>query len=181
MDEGIKRKLVGAGALVVAGLLILPMIAPQTRNAQHLKQSVPPMPEAPDMTMLPPKAISIEVSDLVDDSADIKGKSVEVAAVKIDDSIIPASKFELPVKNNTGQAISWQIQVGSFAKLENAVKLRDKLRKQGYSAFEQLAKDGVHTRVFVGPSFQRSDLEAKAKQIAKQYKVKPSIVAVQPR
>lgn len=182
MDDGIKRKLVGAGALVVVGLLVLPLLSPQTRNAQHLKQSVPPMPEAPDMTMHPPKAISIAVSDLVNPSADeVKPETVQVAAVKVDDETLPASKFELPVKNETGQALSWQIQVASFAESANAVKLRDELRKQGYQAYEQLAKDGVHTRVFVGPSYQKAALEKQAKQIAKSHKLTPRIIPVQPR
>lgn len=182
MDDGIKRKLVGAGALVVVGLLVLPLLSPQTRDAQHLKQSVPPMPKAPDMSMPPPKAISIDVSDLVNPTdSEVKSETVSVREIKIDDAVVPASSFELPQKNNAGQALTWQIQVASFAKPANALKLRDTLRKQGFKAFEQSAKDGVHTRVFVGPSYQKAELEKQAKQIAKTHKLTPKIIPVQPR
>ncbi len=182
MDDGIKRKLVGAGALVIAGLLVLPLISPQTKNAQYLQQSVPEMPEAPDMTMSTPKALDIEVSDLINPKqAATKPKSVTINEVVIDDEVVPASNFDLPEKTNTGQAQTWQIQVASFAKAANALTLRDKLRAQGMQAYEQLAQDGVHTRVFVGPSFQKSELEQLLPQIANTYKVKPQIVPFQPR
>lgn len=182
MDDGIKRKLVGAGALVVVGLLVLPLLSPQTRNAQYLKQSVAPMPQAPDMSMPPPKAISIEVSDLVNPT-DTPAKSdvVEVREITVDDERVAASRFELPQKNNVGQALTWQIQVASFANPKNALAFRDTLRKQGFKAFEQLASDGVHTRVFVGPSYQKAELEKQAKQIAKQHKLTPKIIPFQPR
>jgi len=182
VDDGIKRKLVGAGALVIAGLLVIPLISPQTQNAQHLQLSVPEMPEAPDMTMSTPTALNIEVSDLINpQQAAVEPKSVVIDEVVIDDEVVPASSFNLPEKTNTGQAVTWQIQVASFAQAANAVKLRDKLREAGMQAYEQLAQDGVHTRVFVGPSFQKSELEQLVPQIAKAHKVKPQIVPFQPK
>ena len=180
MDEGIKRKLVGAAALVVVGIIVYPLISPQTKQAYHLQNSVPPMPEVPDMSMPAPKALTIDVSELITEKQ-TPPKTIDVEPIAVDDVATPKTQIDLPAKLNTGQAALWQIQVASFSKLENAIALRDKLRANGYTAFEQLAKDGVHTRVFVGPSYQKSELDAQAKQIAKAYNLQVKIIPLQPR
>lgn len=180
MDDSIKRKLIGAMALVIVGMVIYPFISPQTKQAHHLMQSVPSLPEPPDMSVTAPKALTIEVSDLISQNLEPKA-SKHVESIKVDELTTPKTRIELPVKLNTGQAALWQIQVASFSNAENAIALRDKLRAKGFTAFEQLAQDGVHTRVFVGPSYQKTELERQAKQIAKAFEVQVKITAFQPR
>lgn len=41
MDEGVKRKLAGAGVLVLVALIVLPQISSKTQNAEYLSQTVP--------------------------------------------------------------------------------------------------------------------------------------------
>ncbi len=171
MDEGLKRKLVGAVVLMAVALIILPQITPSAKNAEYLAASVPLEKNPPNMDMPLPKSLSIPVADMVSQNQ-AAGASKSVAAIKVDTETFPASYFEKPIKTNTGQAVVWLIQVGSFAKLENALSIRNQLRKAGYKAFEQLAQDGIHTRVFVGPSTQKSALEAQLKTIHKVFKLK---------
>ncbi len=171
MDEGLKRKLVGAVVLMAAALIVLPQITSSAKNAEHLAASVPIESSPPSMDMPLPKSLSIPVTDIVL-SNQVAGEGRKLAAIKVDTETLPASYFEVPVKTNTDQAVVWIIQVGSFAKLENALNIRNKLRKAGYKAFEQLAQDGIHTRVFVGPSTQKTALEAQLKAIYNVFKLK---------
>lgn len=54
---------------------------------------------------------------------------------------------------------AWAVQLGSFAKPDNATALRDKLRHMGYTAFVERVPGvgGTMTRVFVGPELERGN------------------------
>ncbi len=180
MDEAIKRKLVGAAVLVIIALIMLPQLMPTSRNTRYLSDSVPAMPEAPAMVMPTPKSLDIPVSELLAEGTP-SGSTVTVASVQVDREKTPVETFQKPNKTVTGQASIWQIQVASFAEISNAIALRDRLRKDGFQAFEQLSDDGRHTRVFVGPSYQKIELEKQAQQIDEQHHLKTQIVPFQPR
>ncbi len=177
MDEGVKRKLVGAGALVIVALIVLPQITPKSQSALQLSGSVPKEVNIPVMAMPLPKSLSIVVSPIVKDQPG--GHVVEMGSMKVDDQQLKLDGFEVPVNTVTGQAVLWHIQVGSFAKTANAIQLRDSLRDKGYKAFEQLTGDGVHTRVFVGPSTQRASLEKQMQKINKQFALKGKLIPFQ--
>jgi DedD protein len=174
MDEGIKRKLVGAGVLVTIALVILPNLASRARNAEYLADSVAAETNVPSMDMPLPKALSIEVSVDVSPNIDA-GKLVVMEDIQVNAEVLPLKGFEIPVTTHAGQAVVWQIQVGSFAKTSNAFILRDKLRTAGYKAYGKLSLDGRYTRIFVGPSSQKSSLIKKLKDIETQFKLKAEI------
>jgi cell division septation protein DedD len=175
MDEGIKRKLVGAGVLVTIALVILPNLASRTRNAEYLAESVAVEANVPSMNMPLPKALSIEVSADISPSIDA-GKLVVMEDIQVNAEVLPLTGFEIPVTTRAGQAVVWLIQVGSFAKASNALTLRDELRAAGYKAYEKLSLDGKYTRIFVGPSSQKSLLRKKLTDIETQFKLKAEIV-----
>lgn len=177
MDEGVKRKLVGAGALVIVALIVLPQITPKSQSALQLSNSVPLETNIPVMAMPLPKSLSIAVSPVVQDQPG--GQIVGMGSMKVDDQTLMLDGFEVPVNTVTGQAVLWHIQVGSFSKIANAIQLRDSLRGKGYKAFEQLTGDGVHTRVFVGPSTQRASLQKQMQEINKQFKLKSKLIPFQ--
>jgi DedD protein len=60
---------------------------------------------------------------------------------------------------------AWVVQLGSFGNADNARRLRNEVRKQGYSSSlqEVVRADTTLTRVFSGPFASKSDAEA-AKQ-----------------
>ncbi len=175
MDEGIKRKLVGAAVLVTIAMIVLPNITSRTRNAEHLSKSVAIEANVPAMGMPLPKSLSIPVSSDVPEDVS-KGVLVTMKDMEVDGQVLPLKGFEIPVTRSSGQAVVWQIQVASFAKIENAKALRDKLRKAGFKAYEKLTLDGQYTRVFVGPSTQKSSMQRQLTAIKKQFKLKPELV-----
>lgn len=178
MDEGVKRKLVGAGVLVLVALIVLPQISKKTQNAEYLSQTVPLEQNIPSMDMPLPKSLAIPVSPVLADDQPA-GEQVKLPALKVDDETLPASQFEVPVLSVTGEAVVWQIQVGSFAKRDNALKLRDRLREAGYKAFDQFSADGQLTRVFVGPSAQKTTMEQKMASIKHEFKLDAQLVPFQ--
>ena len=180
MDEGIKRKLVGAAALVVVAIVVLPLITPMSQNAEYLSDSVPLETQIPAMEMTLPRSLSIPVSTLVPDDQ-VGGDRVIMEDIKVDTERLALKGFEIPVTDANGQAVVWQIQVASFAKVANALKLRDKLRVAGFKAFEQLTRDNNHTRVFVGPSTQKAKLEKDLIKINKQFSLQGQLIPFQDR
>ena len=180
MDEGVKRKLVGASALVMVALIVLPQLTPKSQNAEHLSESVPLETNIPDMDMPLPRSLSIPVSGLLAENQSA-GKKVEMRDIKVDTELLSIQGFEEPVIGLRGQATLWQIQVGSFSKVENALKLRNQLRLAGFKAFEQLTNDNQHTRVFVGPSTQKSKLEKDLLKINKDFQLTGKLTPFQNR
>ena len=78
---------------------------------------------------------------------------------------IPRTKPGASENDSNGERLGltvWAIQLGSFAKSENALGLRDRLREKGYTAFVQTAypKEGAVTRVFVGPELYREEADS---------------------
>lgn len=183
MDEVLKRRLVGAGALAVVALLLMPFIIPDTEDARHLADTVPAMPEAHFAEPADAKTLSIPVSQLINADAPVAEQAeVNVPAVQVDAAKVPTSSFAKPLAGEGAQAQAWLIQVGSFGSVENANNLRDKLRKAGFeNSFSQRSDDGKLTRVFVGPSTQRAELERSAAQIALKFDLKGKIVPQQPK
>lgn len=175
MDEGIKRKLVGASVLVSVALIVLPQLSTTAGDASYLADSVPIEKNIPDMAMPLPKSLSIPMSE----PALVAMQSAEIVTIddmKVDLQTLKLKDFEKPVLDNTGQSVVWHIQVGSFAKAKNAFDLRDKLRKDGYAAFEAVSKDGAYTRVFVGPSTQKQQLETQMLAIKQTFKIQGQLV-----
>ena len=68
---------------------------------------------------------------------------------------------------------AWVVQVASFHEEDNAVRLRDRLQKMGYTTFvEQLSADpGSMFRVRVGPELKRSDAQSIRDRIAVEMKL----------
>lgn len=172
MDEGVKRKLVGAGVLMAVALMLLPQLTPKKQNAEYLAKSVPLETNIPNMDMPLPK--SIAVVNLGSQGV-VSEQEVRIKAIEVDGERSTSRSFEKPTVDSTGRGNVWHIQVGSFAKAENAKKLKNKLRKAGYKAFEQLSKDGKFVRVFVGPNTQKQQLEKQLKEIKKTYKLDAQI------
>jgi len=174
MDEGIKRKLAGAVVLVIIGIVALLQFTPSAKNVEHLSVNVSVEGSIPNMDMPLPKPLSISVPKIINANEN-KANVVPISSIKVDTETLPSGQFEKPIKGKTGQAIVWEIQVGSFSNFQNAISLRNKLRDAGYKAFERLTKDGMRTRIFVGPSTQEMDLKSQLKKINRAFKLKAVI------
>jgi DedD protein len=174
MDDGIKRKLVGAGALVVVAFILLPLVSPRTQDVSYLNKSVPYETNLPDMSMPLPKSLSLATRDLSAQQLDTR--VIPMANMNVDGNTLKPKNITVPVVDASGQIKVWHIQVASFAKPNNAILLRNELRKAGYKAFDKPSTDGEYIRVFVGPSTQKGRLEQKLSVIEKTFKIKGELV-----
>jgi len=172
-----KHRIVGAVILVALAVIFLPMIlnkhpdpsavAPIAEiplpDSQIVTAPVAPLEPAPaSATPVPPAkeptapAVTEPVAPpAAKPAAEAKPSTPEKKTDK------PAAKDKPTAKIEKG----WAVQVGAFASSENAKQLRDRLRKQGFSAeidnFTVDAKPMV--RVRVGP--YRDNAAAKAAQV----------------
>ena len=81
----------------------------------------------------------------------------------------PESAIAKPVQSAGSATGMWAVQLGSFAKQENAEKLAADLRKQGFAAFLSQVSTGsgqLH-RVRIGPQKDREAAEAMAVRLQK--------------
>jgi len=69
---------------------------------------------------------------------------------------------------------AWVVQLGSFSNEQNALKLRDRLRAKGYTAFVEPVQGsgGKSLRVRVGPELERAQAEAIRDKLQKELKIK---------
>ena len=174
MDEQLKQRLVGAAVLVLLAVIFIPMIldrppGPEVR-VEH--PTLPPRNETDFSSRIVP--LSEPQTLLVDAETERRAvpeiepakpappaepsNTVSAAAkASTDEKSVPAPAPETNKAKVESAPHGWAIQLGSFSSAENAVALREKLKKMGYVAFIEAARlDGKEvTRVFVGPELSR--------------------------
>lgn len=92
----------------------------------------------------------------------------------------PVTQPASPVSQTTASLVSaWVIQVGSFDSRDNALSLRNNLRKQGFTSFvESFDKDGKSShRVRIGPEVNRSRAEQTLLRLRKKMSLSGIIVS----
>lgn len=77
---------------------------------------------------------------------------------------------------------AWVVQIGSFKNKENAFRLVNQLRSNGYSAFIQQRKTafGENTRVFVGPESKQALAQALASQLENEMHIRGIVISYKP-
>lgn len=87
----------------------------------------------------------------------------------------PAAEPRLDANN---LPVSWSVQLASLSSRENAEKLQQKLRSQGYNAYIRTI-DGMN-RVFVGPLLERNEANRLRDQLQRQQKLDGFVVRFRP-
>lgn len=202
-DINLKQRLVGAVVLVSLAVIFIPLILDGRDSAVNYitKSNIPPKPErefvsrviplnpspVPEPEMLEPEVVAEPVKAMPEKVEDQAKKTVipvetvkpaaKTTAKKIAEKPLIVAKPKLVAKPKTGLS-AWAVQVGSFDSNKNAYALRDKLRKQGFSAFVDTlyTKDVPSFRVRVGPEIKREQAEALQVKLAKVIKTKPLVV-----
>lgn len=160
MDEGLKRRLIGATVLVSLAVIFVPMLLEhdpeQDQGITH--SNVPPRP---------PQDFSSRILPL--EEAPPAPGGVEQEAVS---PSRPAAETTAPSPAHPPQQVeqvearvglsAWVIQVGSFSNRENADSLIAELREKGFPAFIEQAEVGGKQlfRVRVGPEVDKVRAEA---------------------
>ncbi|MCW8906778.1 MAG: SPOR domain-containing protein [Sedimenticola sp.] len=170
MDEGLKRRLVGATVLVSLVVIFVPMLLEDEPVIETgiYKTNIPPRPEqsfpegvlpADDQELATPPVEQrprivplappppVQVAEPAETTAPATPGDGEQQAQKA----VPAAE-PAPVQPREGLS-AWVVQVGSFSKRENAEKLVQQIRDMKYEAFMEQASVNEQTvfRVKVGP------------------------------
>lgn len=177
MDDRIRQRLVGAVVLVALGVIFLPMLF-DTPNRGWLGEDRPLMPDPPkevqQLAEAARKPLPVPApQEQGADATPAPDTKTPVTAGPKGVSSKPAVSRPARAETPDPQLATWAVQVGSFSTEENAVRLRDKLRKLGFRAYtEVLEEDGKQvTRVRVGPELD----EDRAKKLREELKTKGKI------
>jgi DedD protein len=160
MDVPLQQRVVGAIVLVTLGVIFIPALLDgsgyKSRQVQDIK--IREKPEFPPLTQKKIKPIATPLEKI---------KKTQLKKLESD----AEKKHKNPVK-------SFALQVGTFASNENAEKLRDKLRKAGYTTFVHKAQSKGKTsyKLRIGPELEHSVLEKIKVDVKKSHKIDAYIV-----
>jgi len=184
MEEGSKRRLVGAAVIVVLLVVFLPMLLeedtstsvpegalaiPARPDLERPSASLAEPPDEPGTLPLPPElpppALDDEVEAMRTDApaSDAKG-----ARTPSDSAFKSAPKTASPPPPARAPAAdklsSWVVQVAAVTELARARDLENDLREQGFPAFVEQAdvKGKTYYRVRVGPEADRERVKSMA-------------------
>ncbi len=160
MEAPLQQRIVGAIVLVTLGVIFIPALLDgsgyRSRQVQNIE--IKDKPAFPPLSQKKLKAIPTPLEKI---------KTSQATVLKAD----PKQVHKKPVK-------SFALQVGTFGTTENAEKMRDKLRKAGYTTFvhEVQSKGKTSYKVRVGPELEYSVLEKIKKDVNKSMKIDGYIV-----
>ncbi len=195
--DGLKQRLVGAFVILSLAIIFLPMIFDKPHDVSRTTiVEVPPKPDFKAVEEKPAVRPEFERIDL--DPADKRVKPLSqikeeqgsgASALVGEPASSPVSEStpepatdkptvsHLPAFNNV-----WMVQLGTFSDAENAYRLRDKLRKDGFDAhtkpIEVKGKSAI--RVFTGPFVNKRDAERAKQKVDGKYKVDSLLVFFEP-
>jgi len=162
VDEGLKKRLIGATVLVSLAVIFVPMLLEHEPVIERgiNKSNIPPRPEG---------RFTSRIIPLEDETPKASAKAV--VKVQREKPVVKSSPAA-PVKGaaqsqQPAELTSWVIQVGSFSSKENAEKLVADLRKERYPAFLDPVRIGSKTmyRVKVGPEVSRDKIGQMLKKL----------------
>jgi DedD protein len=157
LDKTLQQRLIGAILLVALGVIFIPVLLDgsgfKSRNSRSIE--MPPEPEFPPLS-------EITLEPVV--PTHVKQKSANTT-VKKSESSKPKTKTALKQPGN-----AFALQVSTVTIKDNAYALRDKLRKDGYSAYvESSTKNGKTSyRVRIGPELDISRLKKMKATLSKE-------------
>ena len=191
LDNGLKQRMVGALVLIALAVIFLPMLLSREDTVDPLQVEVPTAPVSPGLpeAEAPPVEVPVVSEPVPGDpqsAALLEPPVVEpapaTATATATASPAPATPASTaPVADGLDAAslpVSWSVQLASLSSRENAQKLQQTLRSQGYNAYIRHV-EGMN-RVFVGPVIERKEAERLRDLINRQQKLSGIVVRFQP-
>lgn len=189
MNEQIKQRLVGAVVLVSLAVIFIPMLL-DGGDDSSMPRFGSNIPEQPQLDFEPLEIPLQPVESAPDrpriiDKAEAPPPETEPEPPKSAEPVKPPPTLtakEEPVSPgksaDSDEPVTWVVQVGSFGQSDNALALRDRLRKNGFTAFVEKYRDGGKTsyRVRVGPELKRSTAERHLEQLQEKLQLKGIIM-----
>jgi len=143
MEAPLQQRIVGAIVLVTLGVIFIPALLDgsgyKSRRLQDIE--IKEKPKFPPLSQKKVKPIATPLEKI---------KKSQSVALNSD----PKKPHKTPIK-------SFALQVGTFDSNENAEKMRDKLRKAGYTTYvhKSQSKGKSVYKVRIGPELEHSLLE----------------------
>ncbi len=160
MEAPLQQRIVGAIVLVTLGVIFIPALLDGSgyRSRQVQDIEIKEKPEFPPLTQKKVKPIATPLEN---------NRKEQVKLQQAD----PKQAHKKPIK-------SFALQIGTFGSNENAKKMRDQMRKAGYSAFvhKSTAKGKAIYKVRIGPELDRSVLDKLKAKLKKSKKIDGYIV-----
>lgn len=188
MDAPLKQRLVGALILVALGVVFWPIIfvTPEPESPAR-PEGIPPAPRVDNRALPSPDSEGLRPSPEPAVVAVDEGMDVTLPEEPRDAASPPApdpgpvtreSAPELPTLDADGIPIAWSLQVATMSSRDKAQQLRDELNHQEMKAYIRPLQRGSGTlyRVYVGPKFERAELETIKRRVDARYGVE-SLVA----
>lgn len=185
LNEQTRNRLIGAVFLVAVAAVLLPMLFDG--------EGVEPMQLDPltpaDFVVQPDRSIPPDVTPALDARRELQaeidddGYAVNTGTrfgdpVLLKEPDADAQPANAAVDAEADPPRKWAVQVASFAQSLNATALRDRLVRDGRTAFlSRVKRDGeTVTRVAVGPFVNRDDAAREQREINRRYQVEAAIV-----
>lgn len=174
-SERVRYRVTGTVFLVAVAAVVVPMLFDGEGVAPMHLEPVPvaPLDIAPDVSPPPNMTPALDARRGAHAVVDEDGFGTETG-----------TRWGEPVlgPDDAESDAGWAVQLGSFARAENAKELRDALLEAGYAGFLSTVKrDGdVATRVAVGPLINRDDAVRLKEQLDARYEVDAVIVSFGP-
>lgn len=205
MDKGLLQRIVGALVLLALAVIFVPMLFNREDEGQQIVVNAPEMPDAPEVpvTQVQPVEVPEPEGEPVLENYEIieegPAASSSASAAPIADMPAPpaapepaptappaatastpppAAPVAEPRLDTANVPVSWSVQLASLSNRENADKLQQTLRSQGYNAYIRTA-DGMN-RVFVGPLIERAEANRLRDQLQRQQKLDGFVVRFSP-
>ncbi|UPQ81250.1 SPOR domain-containing protein [Pseudomonas knackmussii] len=204
MDKGLLQRIVGALVLVALAVIFVPMLFNREDAGRQVAVDAPEMPDAPAVPVIETQPVEVpepevepfpEEFEIIEEgpqtaqpefpAAPIEPAPVltepEPASEPAPAQVDNASTRQTPEEKRLDTAnlpVSWSVQLASLSSRENAEKLQQTLRSQGYNAYIRTA-DGMN-RVFVGPLVERAEANRLRDQLQRQQKLDGFVVRFKP-
>ncbi|MEM7255062.1 MAG: SPOR domain-containing protein [Pseudomonadota bacterium] len=177
MDYALKQRLVGATVLVVLAVVLVPLVLKgptpegvviRPPNQAPVSMPSPSVGVAQEPTILEPTVSEPSASEPPPSESSAFGRSA---------SKRPGPKASAPTppvgsaaRDRPPALGEWVVQIGAFSRAQNAIELRDRIRKKGFPVFVRtVERDGKRlTRVLVGPLVSKVKAGDLAKALARE-------------
>ena len=203
VDRGLLQRIVGALVLVALAVIFVPMLFNRDDADQQVAVDAPEMPPTPAVPAIETQPVEVpepEVDPVPEEFEIIEeGPAEQPGAPAEPISPAPSQPPSAPIApepavtqaeppeptvpeeprlDSANLPVSWSVQLASLSSRENAHKLQQTLRSQGYNAYIRTA-DGMN-RVFVGPLVDRAEANRLRDQLQRQQKLDGFVVRFKP-
>lgn len=178
MQDKLKHRLVGLFVIVLSAGILFPLFFDgEGYRERHLQTAIPPMPALPEVVSITPKTQPLPDTSAVappeQPAPDLPKSETLVKKVEPLQPVISTAE-EKPVLDKEGVPVAWTLQLATFSDEDNAKELRNTLIDAGHKVYTR--KNGDLVKVYIGPDFQRTNLEQLRQRLKKEFNLEGIIV-----